>query len=442
MNTLIHRTFRIAFALFLATIPIANAPAAESDRPPNIVVIFADDLGYGDLGCYGNDVIRTPNLDRMAAEGMRFTQIYTPANVCTPSRVALLTGRHACRVGLTTIIFPATKIGLPESERTTADILKQAGYKTACIGKWHLGHLPQFWPTNRGFDTYYGIPYSNDMDVERRGDPPIPLYRATEIIEQPVDQRTITRRYAEEAAKFIEANKDEPFYVYLPHSMPHIPLFASEEFEGKSERGLYGDVIEELDASVGTVLDAIEDASIDEHTLVLFTSDNGPWLAKGDRGGSAGPLRHGKGSPFEGGHRVPCIVRWPGAIPAGHVQETPASTLDLLPTFAKLAKTALPNDRPYDGADIGGLLRRGDEHTIGTFIFHRAKTPQAIRQGDWKMIRPFRGRIYGDPLEHDVLLFNLAEDPGEQNNLADRHPDRAAAFEARLRAFETEIGAE
>lgn len=412
----------------------ADAPAT-SRRPPNLIIVLADDLGYGDLGCYGAEKIKTPRLDAMAAEGMRFTDFYCSAAVCSPSRAGLLTGRYHVRMGINAVFFPQSKDGLDNDEITIAELLREWGYATACIGKWHLGHLPQYLPTRHGFDYYYGIPYSNDMHVEKRGDPPVPLMRGEEIIEQPANQSTVTKRYTEEAVRFIHEHKDKAFFIYLPHTMPHVPLYVSEAFAGKSDAGLYGDVIEEMDWSMGAILDTLKELDLDENTLVIFTSDNGPWLHYGEHGGSAGPLREGKGSTFEGGMRVPCIMRWPGVIEAGRVERGMACTLDFLPTFARLAGGETPMDRPIDGEDIGALLRGTGKRAHEAFhYFHRGEH-QAMRLGEWKLKRPFKGLVYAKPIEHGTLLFNLRDDPGEQNNLAEAHPEIVARMEKAMDEF-------
>jgi arylsulfatase A len=422
-----------------AALPKVAAAETGSRRPPNIVVIFADDLGYGDLGCYGAEQIKTPRLDAMAAEGMRFTDFYVCSPVCSPSRAGLLTGRHPVRMGIGGVFFPASRNGMDTEEITMADVLGRQGYATACIGKWHLGHLPEYLPTRRGFDEYFGIPYSNDMDIEERGMPPIPLMRGEEVIEQPVDQTTLTTRYTEEAIRFIEANRERPFFLYLPHTMPHVPLYVSERFAGRSEAGLYGDVIEEMDWSTGAILDALKENGLDDNTLVIFTSDNGPWLTYGDHGGSSGPLRMGKGSTFDGGVRVPCIARWPGRIEPGAVERTPAWTVDFLPSFAALAGAALQKDRVYDGHDIVPLLEGSGSVPERDLIFHEGTRITAIRRGRWKYKREYNSRIYGEPVEHPALLFNLEEDIGETDNLIEQHPDIAAELEGRLKAFEESI---
>ncbi|MHC4148093.1 MAG: sulfatase-like hydrolase/transferase, partial [Planctomycetota bacterium] len=298
------------------------------DRPvkyrPNFVVVFTDDQGYADVGCFGAKGFETPNLDRMAAEGVRFTSFYVAAPSCTPSRAALLTGCYPQRVGLPYVLFPTgpewtanrTDIGINGQEETIAELLKSRGYATACIGKWHLGHHRKFLPTRHGFDYYFGLPYSNDMRPENNEEyPPLPLVEGEQAIEYDPDQSQLTRRYTEKAIEFIRQNKDKPFFVYLPHTMVHVPLFVSERFKGKSEQGMYGDVIMEIDWSVGQIMSVLKEVGVDEKTLVIFTSDNGPWLAYGDHGGLAGPLREGKGTTWEGGMREPCIMRWPGQIP-------------------------------------------------------------------------------------------------------------------------------
>lgn len=409
-------------------------------RPSNFVVIFADDLGYGDLGCFGAEKIKTPRLDQMAAEGIRLTDFYSTSPVCTPSRAGLLTGRYPIRSGMNQVLFPQSLTGIDASEITIGEALQGLGYTTACIGKWHLGHLPPFLPTRHGFDYFFGLPYSNDMYLTKRGDPPLPLMRGEEIIEQPPDQDLLTQRYTEEAVEFVRRSKNRPFFLYVPHSMPHIPIHCSKAFEGKSESGKYGDVIEELDWSTGAILDEIKRQDLDELTLVIFTSDNGPWLAMGPNGGSAGPLREGKGTTFEGGVRVPCIARWPGHIAPGRVTHAPAITLDFLPTFVRFAGGNPPLDRIIDGRDIGELLcaegRRADEE----FYFYSGEELQAMRLGNWKLKRPFNGKVYGKLIEHTVLLFDLEKDPGETTNLAEQHPDIAERLERRMAAFETNLG--
>jgi arylsulfatase A-like enzyme len=433
------------FLVLCAFAPLRENSAA--DQPPNIVVIFADDLGYGDLGCFGHPTIKTPNLDRMACEGMKLTQFYAAAEVCTPSRAALLTGRLPPRngqCGNRRVYFPDSKGGLQPEEITIAELLKTKGYATACIGKWHLGHLPQFLPGKQGFDYFYGTPYVNDMDrvpTSPKGKAAyvapkseywnLPLMRQTEIIERPANQNLFTRRYADEAVRFIREHQDGPFFLYLAHNMPHVPLFRSDEFAGTSRRGMYGDVVEEMDKSVGTVLDAIRDAKLAERTLVIFTSDNGPWLMYNEQGGSAGLLREGKGSTWEGGMREPTIAWWPGKIAAGSISQELASTLDFLPTFCALAGVEAPKDRQLDGYDITSVFSGGASPRKEMF-YYRGYDLMAARLGPWKahfLTQPGYGQPKADP--HDPpLLFNLDIDPGEGYNVADKNPAVIAEIKA------------
>jgi arylsulfatase A len=433
-------SFHALALLACAALAAWGSAASAADRPPNFVVIFADDLGYGDLGCYGHPTIKTPHLDRMAREGMRFTQFYSAAEVCTPSRAALLTGRLPPRSGMCSnqrrVLFPGSKGGLPAEEVTIAELLKSKGYATACIGKWHLGHLPQFLPGKHGFDYYFGIPYSNDMDriptapmgraaflAPKNEYWNVPLIRNTEVIEQPANQSTVTRRYADEAARFIREHKEQPFFVYLPHTMPHVPLFASDEFDGKSRRGLFGDVVEELDKAVGTVLQTLRDEKLAENTLVIFTSDNGPWLTQSEQGGTAGLLKDGKGSTWEGGMREPAIAWRPATVPAGAVSTELASTLDLLPTLCAQAGAAAPKDRPLDGYDITAALA-GGKSPRGEMFYYRGFELMAVRLGPWKA--HFQTQTgYGQPMpvKHDPpLLFHLEIDASERFDVAAKNP--------------------
>lgn len=437
-------------ALTLLTLIWAKASAA--DAKPNFVVIFADDLGWGDLGCYGHPTIRTPHLDRMAAEGMRFTQFYAAECVCTPSRAGLLTGRLPIRSGMCSdtrrVLFPNSAGGLPDEEITLAEALHDVGYATACFGKWHLGHLPQYLPNRNGFDEYLGLPYSNDMDrvpklgPQGRGafdDPKIeywnvPLIRGTEVIERPADQSTLTRRYTEAAIEFIRARRDQPFFVYVPHTMVHVPLFRSAEFAGHSARGLYGDCIEEVDWSVGQVLDTLRELKLDGNTLVWFSSDNGPWLVYGDQGGSAGLLRDGKGSTWEGGMREPGIAWWPGHVPAGVVSQELASTLDIFPTCVTLAGGAVPTDRPMDGYDLSPVLFGKGPSPRDQMYYYRGRKLMAVRQGAWKahfITQDAYGPNSKEPTAHDPpLLYNLLHDPSESRDIAVAHPEVVASIRA------------
>ncbi len=414
------------------TAPFATKAASpHQDSRPNFVIILTDDQGYQDVGCYGSPDIRTPNLDRMAAEGVRFTDFYVAAPLCSPSRAALLTGCYPQRVSITSVLHPHSKIGLHPSEITIADMLKARGYATACIGKWHLGHLSPFLPTRHGFDYYFGLPYSNDMFVNREtNESGIPLMRGEEVIEKPVVQETLTPRYTEEAVRFITENKGRPFFLYLPHTAPHVPLHVSERFAGRSNRGTYGDVIEEIDWSTGEILSALKDLSLDRNTLVIFTSDNGPWLAKEKDGGSALPLRDGKATAWEGGMRVPAIMRWPGRIPSGSVCTEMAVAFDLFPTIAALAGADLPTDRIIDGKDIWPLISPKPEATTPheSFFYYEASGLCAVRSGKWKLIIPrtkAHRRPDGSVMTTDIplSLYDLSADIGETNDLSAAHPD-------------------
>jgi arylsulfatase A len=424
--------------------------AMGAERPPNLIIIYADDLGWGDLACYGHPTIRTPNLDRMAAEGMRFTNFYSAAEVCTPSRAALLTGRYPVRSGMChdqfRVLRNNSKRGLPKQETTLAELVQRSGYMTACIGKWHLGHLPEHLPPQHGFAHYFGLPYSNDM--RPAADSPkgrerffeennaywqTPLIRGTEIIEAHPDQRMLTRRYTEEAVKFVESNSQQSFFLYVAHTFPHVPLFASDTFRGKSSAGLYGDVIEELDWSVGQILDSLKRAGIDESTMVMFSSDNGPWLIFDQHGGSAGPLREGKGSTWEGGMRVPGIFRWPGKIPAGVTQREVASTLDIVPTMSRLLGVDL--EQSYDGVDIAPLLTNSGKVDRAPFLYYRGTQLYAARHGDWKIHMQTRSAYGTDKaVVHDPpQLYHLGIDPGERFNVADKHPQVVATLQAAVK---------
>jgi arylsulfatase A-like enzyme len=420
------------------------APHNPAASRPNIVVILADDLGYGDLSCYGHPTIHTPNLDRMAAEGMRFTDFYSAAEVCTPSRAALLTGRYAVRSGMAHDQFRVLRnrsMGrLPHSEVTLAQVLKQRGYATTMIGKWHLGvwsNDPAGSPLKYGFDSYFGLPHSNDMDATpvapggapRRADQKpewwnAPLYRNDKLVAQPADQTQLTRQYTEEATRFIRDNKRKPFFLYFAHTFPHVPLFASENFRGKSRRGLYGDVVEELDWSVGQILETLRREKLDDNTLVVFTSDNGPWLIMNQQGGSAGLLREGKGSTWEGGMRVPAIAWWPGKIKAGVVNTNLTCMLDLFPTAVKLSGGELPNDRPIDGMDVSANWLNGARVPERAFFFYRGTKLFAVRKGGWKLhLLTQQGYGQPEPSTHNPpLLYNLNVDPGEKFDLANNNP--------------------
>lgn len=429
--------------------------SAAAERP-NVILIFTDDQGYNDLGCFGSPNIQTPNIDRMATEGMRFTSFYSAASVCTPSRAALLTGCYPERVGNLSVLFPFSDRGLHPDETTIAEMLREYGYATACIGKWHLGHHPLFLPTNHGFDRYLGVPYSNDMGVDglipmseqivfregRTAEDLLsgrlkrpPLMRDREIIEWPTDQTQLTKRYTAEAIRFIVDHAEQPFFLYLPHTMPHIPLYASDDFRGKSEAGLYGDTLEEIDWSVGEILKKLQELRIDENTIIIYTSDNGPWNLKGNAtskirgnqnrsvGGSAYPLRGHKFSNWEGGMRVPCVMRWPGQIPAGKTCDETAGTIDLFPTIAALMGADTSTERPIDGKSMLPLI----EGSPGAVTSHDAYfyRTAGVRSGKWKWI--------------NGKLFDLKADVSETTDVAAEYPDVVQALKARLEVHRAEM---
>ncbi|MCC6697802.1 MAG: sulfatase [Candidatus Hydrogenedentes bacterium] len=454
-TTLSRRTFltQAAAAAGLATLGVTQSRAAEqSSRQPNFVIIFTDDQGYNDLGCYGAPLIKTPNIDRMAAEGMRFTDFYVAAPVCTPSRAALMTGCYPQRLSMADmarsegrtgwVLFPDSTCGINSDEITIAELLKGKGYATACVGKWHLGHQAAFLPTRHGFDYYYGIPYSNDMK-------PTPLMRMEEVIEEPAVQETLVERYTEEAVRFIREHREHPFFLYLPHNMPHIPLHVSERFRGKSTGGLYGDVIESIDWGVGEILNTLDELGLSENTIVMYASDNGPWLSHGEEGGLATPLRSGKGTTYEGGMRVPGIMRWKGHVPAGSVCHELASTIDVLPTFAKLAGTNAPTDRIIDGKDILPLML-GEPGAITpheAFFYYSGINLMAVRSGPWKLkletplweVASDRG-FKGPETSLPEALYNLETDPGEQKCVLQDHPDVAERLRGLLARMREDLG--
>lgn len=432
--------------------------SCDSARLPNFVIIFTDDQGYNDVGCYGATKFQTPNLDRMAEEGVKFTDFYVASSVCTPSRAALLTGCYPQRVGLPEVIGPKgpawaegkTHIGLNSNETTIAEMLKPLGYATACFGKWHLGHLPPFFPTRHGFDEFFGLPYSNDMNPAWDDKfPDLPLMDGERVVEYNPDQTQLTTWFTERAVDFIEKNKNRPFFLYVPHPMPHVPLSVSQKFKGRSEQGIYGDVIMEIDWSVGQILDKLNELDLDENTVVMFTSDNGPWLKFGDHGGSAEPLRGGKFTTFEGGQRVPFIVRWPGKIPAGNECHEIAAAMDILPTIAFLSGAKLP-ERTIDGKNIWPLLENptNSKSPHQAIFFYLGNDLQAVRSSRWKLHFPhpykkvveagsggIRGKIEQKML--DLALYDLEKDISEQIDLADQFPDIVASLSKMAKDFDT-----
>ncbi|GIW80020.1 MAG: arylsulfatase [Gemmatales bacterium] len=422
------------------------SPAEAAPQKPNVILIFTDDQGYGDVGCYGAKGFKTPNLDRLAADGVRFTDFYVNCPVCSGSRTALLTGCHYQRLSMQPVLFPNSKYGLHPDEVTIAEVLKQQGYATACIGKWHLGHMPPCLPTMQGFDYYFGIPYSNDMTIDpraplsknivlregmtvekiRTGKPirnKVPLMRGEEVIEYPVDQDTLTRRYTEETIRFIRQHKDEPFFVYLPHTMPHLPLHVSKEFAGRTKTK-FGDIMEEIDWSVGEIVKAIADLKLDDKTLIIFTTDNGT------RSGSSGPLRGRKASVYEGGIRVPCIMRWKGQIPAGKVCSEVAATIDILPTLAHLTGAELPK-RKIDGKNIWPLMKGDPGAKSPHDVYCLAHGRGAVRSGKWK--------YYPADKQAKAELYDLEKDLSETTNVADQHPEVVKRLQASYEAHVADL---
>jgi len=482
MNRLI-----LAVTVVLSAITFADAQAAE--RKPNFIVILADDLGYGDLACYGSDKVATPNLDRMAGEGVKLTSFYV-APVCSPSRAALMTGCIPQRVGIGGVLFPRNNHGLNPDEKTLPEILQEQGYATAIIGKWHLGNQDMFQPLKHGFDSWYGTPSSNSQGydpklkqyaedcVYREGytresilklkKANCPLVRDNVVIEVPADQTQFAQRYTREAVRFITEHRDTPFFLYLPHNMVHIPVHASAEFAGKSKLGIYGDAIQELDWSTGAILKTLKKLGLEENTLVIFTSDNGPHLGAG---ASAGPLRGAKGSTFEGGVRVPCIMRWPGKIPANRISDEPLAIMDFLPTLATLAGGTVPTDRVIDGKNFWPVISgvNGAKSPHEALYYLRGRGVNGVRMGDWKyLVASAKEELPGAEIElskeeqklprsqrkallkertkaargkqgDSEMLFNLRQDMGESTNLIDRHPEVAARLKSRLKSFEAEF---
>ena len=454
--------FQILLVALLWSAANSNHFGAESVVLPNIVLIFVDDLGYGDIGPFGNKTVKTPHLDKFAAEGMKFTSFYaTP--VCSMSRACLMTGCYNARVSIPGVLFPAAMTGLNPDEMTLAEVVKQKGYSTICIGKWHLGHREPFLPTKQGFDSYFGIPYSNDMTIDKDNAKfakaclfregmteekaraaairhTVPLMRGDEVVEYPADQSTLTERYTNEATRFIRDKKSEPFFVYLPHSMVHVPLAASDRFRGASEGGLLGDAIEEIDWSVGEIMRTLTEQQLDQKTLVIFTSDNGA------ASGTSAPWRGKKGTNFEGGVREPCIMRWPNKIPAGTTCNHIAGNIDLLPTFATLVGVELPKDRVFDGRDISSMLLEAKAGPVrDTHLYFTAtQTLAAIRQGDWKLFlsadaKKGKNAKKAEEVTSAVELYNLASDPAETKNVATDEPQIVEKLKAEAEKRELEI---
>ena len=476
------RSLSIAAILLLVSALICEGDERIKVKPatgerPNIVILFADDLGYGDVGCYGAKGFATPHLDRMAREGTKFTSFYVAQPVCTASRAALMTGCYPNRVGMAGALNHTSPTGIAADEVLLPELCLQTGYATACFGKWHLGHHPQFLPTRNGFDQFFGIPYSNDngpLHPVIRDIPGLPLIEGDKVIETDPDQSQFTRRITEQAVRFIERNAARPFFLYVPHIMPHVPIFASDKYRGRTAHGLYGDVIEELDDSVGEVLATLKRLNLDERTLVIFASDNGPFLSYGEHAGSAGLLREGKLTTFEGGVRVPCLMRWPSRIPAERVCDELASTLDLYPTLAGLIGAKLP-ERKIDGQNITSLLLgQPDAKPREVFHYFSGDELHAVRWRDWKLHLPHEylttaaapgrggkpsnyGKLEPVAIEQSGIrgiasrhgyrvetiglsLFNLKDDLGETKNVADQHPDIVARLQALAAEARADLG--
>ena len=426
----------------------------------NVVLIFADDQGYGDLGCFGSEKIKTPNIDQMAKEGRKFTNFMVASPVCTPSRAALLTGCYPKRVGLHQhVLFPSSTKGLHPDEYTLADHFKSQGYATACYGKWHLGHHPETLPRQNGFDHYFGIPYSNDMNhPDNKGKPrggpdgmdilwndpestltkwKTPLIENEKIVELPVDQRTITRRCTDKTISFIKKNKDNPFFVYVPHSMPHIPLYVPDEIRDPNPLNAYTCVIEHIDAEVGRIIKTIKELKLDQKTIVIYTTDNGPWLPFKHHGGSAGPLREGKGTTFEGGQRVPCVMWGPSRIPANTVCDELMGTIDLLPSLAAITKRKIPSQKKIDGLDASNLILGTGSTPRKEFLHYTSRGElEGIRSGEWKLLRK---KPRNKKQAEMVMLFNLSKDLSEENNLAQEQPAIVARLSSRMQKLDGEI---
>ena len=434
----------------------------QTQKEPNVIIILLDDMGYGDLSVTGASGYKTPNLDRMCNEGMRFTHYYCPQAVSSASRAGLLTGCYPNRIGFFGALGPSATIGIADSEETIAEILKKKGYACGAVGKWHLGHHPQFLPLRHGFDEYYGLPYSNDMwpfhPQNPRGYPPLPMIEDDRVVNPEVtaeDQAQITTQYTERAVRFIERNKNKPFFLYLAHTMPHVPLFVSDKFKGKSEQGMYGDVMMEIDWSVGEILKTLEKNNIDDNTLIIFTSDNGPWINYGNHAGSTGGLREAKGVSYEGGQRVPCIMRWRAKIPAGTICNQLASSIDLLPTIARLCGAPLPSLK-IDGVDISPLML-GDETAKPREYFlyyYQRNSLEAVRNDRFKLVLPHLGRSYvgflpgndGQPgqvnerHQEDFALYDLRRDAGERYDVQSLYPEAVAELMKIVEAARLDLG--
>ncbi|MCD7975600.1 MAG: sulfatase [Tannerellaceae bacterium] len=419
--------------LLTSSVLLGCLPArAQNQEKPNIIFIYADDLGYGDLSCYGSKINRTPNLDKLASDGIRFTDFYSASSISSPSRAGLMTGRHPIRMGIHGVFFSGSYTGMPQNEITMANALQEAGYYTGIVGKWHLGHMPEYRPLQRGFHEYFGIPYSNDMN-------PSIYMENNEAGNRVVNQDSITYNYTQRAVRFIEENKERPFFLYLAHNMPHVPLGASPAFKGRSPHGLYSDVIEELDWGIGEVLNKLDELGLDENTIVIFSSDNGPWLTEGPHGGKATPLFQGKGTSWEGGQRVPAIIRWKKEIKPGQVHTDMACMLDWFPTLVNIGGGKVPTDRIIDGEDISLVLTGKGKRANQDFAYIEFGNVLAYRSGDWKMIVPEevrKGNFWVEDVPaHGTVLYNLKTDISEQHDVRDQHPEVVEMLTQKMEAF-------
>ena len=450
----------LVFAVFLFFFSCSEQ-SEQQDKPVNFVLIYLDDMGFGDITLTGALNYSTPNIDKMAANGLFFSHYYAPQAVCSASRAGLLTGCYPNRVGFSGALDHTANTGINPEEETIAEVLKKKNYATAAFGKWHLGHHKQFLPPNHGFDEYFGIPYSNDMwpnhPTNKNYYPPLPLIEGDEVVETNPDQSRFTTEFTERTVDFIQRNRENPFFVYLAHPMPHVPLFVSDKFKGKSEQGLYGDVMMEIDWSVGEILTALKEFQLEENTVVIFTSDNGPWINYGNHAGSTGGLREGKGTTFEGGQRVPCLVQWKGTVEPGRVDNNLVSGIDILPTIAEVAGTPLP-EKKIDGVSLLPLLKSRDAEPPrkSFWYYYRRNNLEAVRNGQWKLVFPHKGRTYegfvpgkdGQPgqvnewSEIEPGLYNLRRDPGERYNLLEHHPEIAERLRGIADAARKDLGDE
>lgn len=436
--------YLFAFITFLSCKSKTENASLKAERPPNIILIFTDDQGYQDIGVFGSPNILTPNVDQMAKDGIKLTNYYSAQPICSASRAGILTGCYPNRIGIHNALGPGSPVGINASETTLAEMLKAHGYKTAIYGKWHLGDDQKFLPTRHGFDEWFGIPYSNDMWPHHPWQgtvfnfPPLPLYENEIVIDTLEDQSELTTQLTEKSIDFINRNKDNPFFLFVPHPQPHVPLFVSNKFKGKSERGLYGDVIMEIDWSVGQIVEALKKNGLEDNTMIIFTSDNGPWLAYGNHAGSALPLREGKGTAWEGAQREPFVMKYPSKLSANRTLDTPIMAIDLLPTIAEVTGASLP-DQTIDGVSAWNVLtgESTESPQEAYFFYYRVNELMGVRYGKWKLYFPHRYRTMngqepgkdGLPGEYrmidmkEIELYDVIQDVSETKNIAAEHPE-------------------